>query len=147
VNITKPTIKHRARPSLSPVFPAISRKLAKTIVYASTIHCSWVLEAPSSRTKLGSATLTIVPSMPTMSNERHMTASTAQRRGSRTSVPGWRASGRCRLDEVATAPPRDCADGQSARPVGCAAEVQCGERDGTRRPIVDVDLHRLRSVL
>jgi hypothetical protein len=39
-------------------------------------------EAPISRTSVGSATFTIVPSMPIISSARHNTPSTTQRRAS-----------------------------------------------------------------
>ena len=81
-NKTRPAVSAVLRPKRSPRLPARSRKLAKTSVYASTIHCSALDPAPSSRTNDGSATLTIVPSMPTISRLTHSTARIHQRRGS-----------------------------------------------------------------
>ena len=50
------------RPTRSLRLPAASNRAANTRLYASTIHCSWLVEAWSSRTSVGSATFTIVVS-------------------------------------------------------------------------------------
>ena len=51
------------RPTRSLRLPAARMSAAKTSVYASTTHCRLVVVAPSSRTRLGSVTFTIVTSM------------------------------------------------------------------------------------
>ena len=43
-NTTRPNRKQPLRPRRSPVLPTMRRKLAKTMVYASTIHCSSSLD-------------------------------------------------------------------------------------------------------
>src|SRR5215472_2484584 len=50
------------RPTRSDRAPDVSSKAAKTRLYASTTHCNWLVVAPSSRTRVGSATLTSVVS-------------------------------------------------------------------------------------
>ena len=50
------------RPIRSERLPATSSSAANTRLYASTTHCSWLLDACSSRTSVGSATFTIVVS-------------------------------------------------------------------------------------
>ena len=50
------------RPARSDSAPEVSSKAAKTRLYASTTHCNWLVVAPSSRTRVGSATLTSVVS-------------------------------------------------------------------------------------
>src|SRR3954454_12796972 len=50
------------RPNLSERLPKASTDAANSRLNASTTHCSWALEASSSRTSVGSATLTIVVS-------------------------------------------------------------------------------------
>src|SRR3954447_19385603 len=50
------------RPNLSERLPKASTDVANSTLNASTTHCSWALEASSSRTRVGSATLTIVVS-------------------------------------------------------------------------------------
>src|SRR3954470_3990572 len=50
------------RPYRSERLPKASTDAANSRLNASTIHCNWALEASSSRTRVGSATLTIVVS-------------------------------------------------------------------------------------
>src|SRR3954451_9301433 len=50
------------RPNLSERLPAASTDAANSRLNASTTHCSWAFDASSSRTRVGSATLTIVVS-------------------------------------------------------------------------------------
>ena len=50
------------RPTRSLRLPDTSSSAANTRLYASTIHCSWLFDACSSRTSVGSATFTIVVS-------------------------------------------------------------------------------------
>src|SRR3954471_66966 len=50
------------RPYRSERLPTASTDAANSRLNASTTHCSWALEASSSRTRVGSATLTIVVS-------------------------------------------------------------------------------------
>ena len=60
---SEPAEQHALAPeAVARALPAASSSAAKTRLYASTIHCSWLLEACSSRTSVGSATLTIVVS-------------------------------------------------------------------------------------
>ena len=137
--ITRPMTRTGFRPRRSPVLPAISRKPAKTIVYASTIHCSWLEVAPSSRTSVGSATLTIVPSMPTTASARQRTPSTHQRRGS---AGAWLASGAGRSTTgVATAgtvpEPRSVADLDRTRPGSGRAEHERRRLDERSGPVPD----------
>ena len=61
-NSPSPASSMPLRPRRSDRLPAASRKAANTRLYASTIHCSWLFDACSSRASVGSATLTIVVS-------------------------------------------------------------------------------------
>jgi hypothetical protein len=79
-NDASPVWKVRRRPTRSAVDPASIRKLASMRVYASIVHCRLGTEAPRSRRREGSATLTIVLSMPTTSRLRQQIASTSRRR-------------------------------------------------------------------
>src|SRR4051794_6355743 len=58
----RPASSMPLRPKRSERLPAASTDAANSRLNASTIHCSWALEASSSRTRVGSATLTIVVS-------------------------------------------------------------------------------------
>src|SRR4051795_6472762 len=58
----RPTSSMPLRPNLSERLPKASTDAANSRLNASTTHCSWALEASSSRTRVGSATLTIVVS-------------------------------------------------------------------------------------
>src|SRR4051812_12699898 len=58
----RPTSSMPLRPNLSERLPKASTDAANSTLNASTTHCSWALEASSSRTRVGSATLTIVVS-------------------------------------------------------------------------------------
>ena len=62
VKITMPISIMRRRPNLSARLPKSSRSEAKTSVYASWTHCTWVEEIPRSSTIDGTATFTIVES-------------------------------------------------------------------------------------
>ena len=61
-NTASPASSMPFRPTRSLRLPLTSSRAANTRLYASTTHCSWLLEACSSRTSVGSATLTIVVS-------------------------------------------------------------------------------------
>jgi hypothetical protein len=50
--ITMPTRSASLRPNRSPRLPVVSSRPANTSVYPSTIHCSWLLVAPSSSISL-----------------------------------------------------------------------------------------------
>jgi len=76
VNTTRPVWKVRRCPIRSPVQAESIRKLATTSVDASTIHCRPETGACRSRWIAGSATFTIVASMPTMSRFIQQIAST-----------------------------------------------------------------------
>jgi len=65
--------KQRFRPSRSPVLPAISRKLANTIVSASTIPCELARRRTEVAHEVCSATFNAVPSDPTMIRARQST--------------------------------------------------------------------------
>src|SRR3954447_19868006 len=58
----RPASSMPLRPNLSETLPRASTDAANSRLNASTTHCSWALEASSSRTRVGSATLTIVVS-------------------------------------------------------------------------------------
>ena len=88
-NAARPARKVRFRPTRSATLPATSSSPANTITYASTIHCSWLVVACRSRTRVGSTTLSTVLSSVTISSETHNTASASHRR-----VGGRRATGR-----------------------------------------------------
>ena len=79
--MASPTISARRRPKRSPRPPATMSSEAKTREYASVIHCRSVVEAGSTRAKVGSAVLRIVLSMTTIRSDRHMTARIARRCG------------------------------------------------------------------
>ena len=68
------------RPNRSPSDPAVSKRHANTIVYASTIHWRSEPVAPRSRTMVGSATLSTVLSMPITTTHIDSTHSVHQRR-------------------------------------------------------------------
>ena len=68
------------RPNLSPSAPAVSSRLANTMMYASTIHCSSEPLAPRSRTIVGSATLRIELSIVMTTSDMQRTARVYQRR-------------------------------------------------------------------
>src|ERR1700761_3825557 len=80
VNRARPAWKTRRRPSRSPADPETIRKLAMTSVYASTDHCRSLSEACSPLLMDGSATLTMVESMPTISRLMQQMARMSQRR-------------------------------------------------------------------
>src|SRR5579863_4304924 len=67
VNTARPVWNTRRRPKRSPIDPEAISRLPITSVYASTDHCSPLSEACSPRPMAGSATLTMVTSMPTTS--------------------------------------------------------------------------------
>ena len=69
----------RRRPKRSPSAPARSSRPANTRVYASTTHWSSATSASRSRTRVGSATLTMVLSMTIASRLAHRTPSAAHR--------------------------------------------------------------------
>ena len=83
--ITRPIVSARYRPKRSPRLPDVSSRPANTMVYASTIHCSSLADAPSPPAlvgfaSVGMATLRIVLSMPITIRLRHRTSSVSQRR-------------------------------------------------------------------
>src|SRR5205807_2581569 len=103
--ITKPIVRPRYRPNLSPRLPAVSNKPAKTRVYASTIHCSWLALAPSPPAatgfeSVGSATLRIVLSIPITMRLRHSTNNVNHRRR-------WATSGSRRAERSDRDPTSD----------------------------------------
>ncbi len=75
-----PPCSIRRRPNRSPRWPPSSSRPAKTSVYASTTHCSWLVVADRSRLIVGRATLTIVLSTLTNSTDRQRTPRIHQRR-------------------------------------------------------------------
>ena len=83
--MTRPSARQRYRPKRSPRLPAVSRSPAKTIVYASTIHCSSLPAAfkPPEATgfaSVGMATLRTVLSRPITMRLKHSTRSVYHRR-------------------------------------------------------------------
>src|SRR3954447_15623868 len=80
VKRARPSRKTFLRPARSPRRPAISRKLAKAIMYAFTTHVRSAWEKCRSRWMDGSATFTIVASTTIISCPRQTTASATQRR-------------------------------------------------------------------
>ncbi len=76
----EPDLQRAAPPNRSPRLPAVSRRPANTSVYASTIHCSWLLVASRSRTIVGMATLRIVLSSTITSRLKQRTARIHHRR-------------------------------------------------------------------
>src|SRR5437763_890803 len=79
-NHASPNNSVRRRPYRSPIEPAVRSRHAKTIVYASTIHCSCDPDASSARTIDGSATLRIVLSTPITTTQSESTPRTHHRR-------------------------------------------------------------------
>ena len=79
--MSSPMLRPRLRPKRSPRAPAVSSRPAKTSMYASTIHCSWELDAPRSRSSVGRATLRMVLSSPMTSSDAERTTSIHQRCG------------------------------------------------------------------
>ena len=77
----RPKLSARLRPKRSPRAPAVSSRPAKTSMYASTIHCSWELDAPRSCSSVGSATLRMVLSSPMTSSDAERTTRVHQRWG------------------------------------------------------------------
>ena len=75
-----PTDSAPLRPNLSPSAPAVSRRLANTMMYASMIHCRSEPLAPRSRTIVGSATLRIELSIVMITSDMQRTARVYQRR-------------------------------------------------------------------
>ncbi len=78
-NRVSPKRKNLLRPNRSARLPPTSSRPAKTMAYASTIHCSWLELACRSRTRVGRATLRMVLSTFTISAARHTTTNAAQR--------------------------------------------------------------------
>jgi hypothetical protein len=78
--ITRPIVSAPRRPKRSPSAPAVSSRPANTSVYASTTHCRPLVLVPSSRSSVGSATLTIVLSITITSRLTQSTASVIHRR-------------------------------------------------------------------
>ena len=64
------------RPYRSPRIPPVSSRDANARTYPSTIHCSSLTPAPSSRLRVGSATLTTVLSSMAMASAKHMVSRT-----------------------------------------------------------------------
>ena len=84
-NTTSPACSAPLRPNRSPSAAAVNSRPAKIRPYASTIHCTSVLLAPrppnsSGRCSVGSATLSTVLPMMTISSDVHSTASVFHRR-------------------------------------------------------------------
>ena len=80
-NSAAPDRNSRLRPNLSPRFPAMISAAANASMYPDTTHSSWVALACRSRRMEGSATLTIVTSIMSMSAPTIMTIAASQRRG------------------------------------------------------------------
>ena len=78
-NTSRPSWKTRLRPTRSAVEPASMSRLARTSVYASTVHWSPATEEPSDRWIAGSAMVTIVASSPIMSRPVEQIRSTTCR--------------------------------------------------------------------
>ena len=78
--ISRPADSAERRPNRSPMLPAVSNRPAKTSVYPSRIHCSWLVEACRSSERRGSATFRMVLSRLTTVRLRHNTASPSHRR-------------------------------------------------------------------
>src|ERR1019366_3084311 len=79
-NSPSPVSKTRRRPRRSAIDPDSISRLARTSVYASTVHCSPVTVVCSSRPIDGRATFTIVLSSPTISRLMQQIARTRRRR-------------------------------------------------------------------
>ena len=80
-NTATPHRKTFLRPNRSPRFPAMISAAANASMYPETTHSSWVALACRSRRMVGSATLTIVTSIMSMSAPVIMTIAASQRRG------------------------------------------------------------------
>ena len=80
-NSAAPDRNTRLRPNLSPRFPAMISVAANASMYPDTTHSSWVALACRSRWMEGSATLTIVTSIMSMSAPTIRTIAASQRRG------------------------------------------------------------------
>ena len=78
-NSAKPVRSAGLRPKRSARLPAASRRPAKTSANASTIHCSWLVVAPSWRTSDGRVTFMMVSSRTEMNSDRQSTARITQR--------------------------------------------------------------------
>ncbi len=81
-NTKNPACSAGRRPNLSPRLPIVSRRPANTSVYESTIHCSWLLVAFSSRTIDGNATFRIELSSTMTRRLKQRTPRMSQRRSS-----------------------------------------------------------------
>jgi hypothetical protein len=68
----RPASRTPRRPRRSPMAPAGSRSPAKTSAYASTIHCSCVVDAPVARAMSGSATFSDDTALTTAPSEMHI---------------------------------------------------------------------------
>ena len=79
-NSSRPIDSAPLRPNLSPSAPAVSSRLANTMMYASMIHCRSEPLAPRSRTIVGSATLRIELSIVMITSDMQRTARVYQRR-------------------------------------------------------------------
>ena len=79
-NRTSPMVNAPLRPYLSPNAPAMSSRLAKTMMYESRIHCRSEPVAPRSRTIVGSATLRIELSITITTSDMQRTPKVHQRR-------------------------------------------------------------------
>jgi hypothetical protein len=88
VKTTSPMRKTRLRPSRSAVEPDRISSPASTMVYASSTHCRPATPPPNSCAMDGSATLTIVMSIPTISRLEQQIARTRCRRRWLSSVTG-----------------------------------------------------------
>ena len=87
-NSTRPACSAPLRPNRSPIAPAVKSSPAKISEYASTIHCSELVEASSSRASVGNATLRVVLPMMTIIRLVHNTPRITQRRENTTgSIP------------------------------------------------------------
>src|SRR5262245_5911335 len=115
-NTTRPTASAPFRPYRSPIVPAVSSKPANTREYASTTHWRSLMLEPSSRTSVGSATLTIVLSTTITNRLTQSTPSTHQRRGSssvaRTASMGARDPSRAVVGAVGVALIRASLEGE-----------------------------------
>ena len=78
--ISRPICRAPLRPKRSPREPPVKRKPAKTRLYASTIHCSSLVLAPSSLESVGMATFSAVLPMMTIIKLVQRTARIHQRR-------------------------------------------------------------------
>ncbi len=78
--MSRPISSAPFRPNRSPSAPAGSRSPAKTSAYASTIHCSSVPVAPSSRWIVGRATFSALTAITIVTRLRFRIARISQRR-------------------------------------------------------------------